>query len=106
MKCPRCDQGHDVKSRREEIKAGVKDYLGTMREISRLCRLMYDDGVSMTMLYLYAERGLMESQGWRMEARQQGQISVCVDLSHRGCRGRDQEVEGDPGRAATRRKEV
>ena len=72
VKCPRCDQGHDVNSRREEIKAGVKDYLGTMREISRLCRLMYDDGVSMTMLYLYAERGLMESQGWRMERDAKG----------------------------------
>jgi hypothetical protein len=67
VKCPRCSQGHDVKSRRDEIKAGVQDYLGTMREISKLCRLMYDDGVSMSMLYLYAERGLMESQGWRME---------------------------------------
>ena len=70
--CPRCAKSHTVADRREEIKAGVKDYLGTMREISRLCRLMYDDGVSMSMLYLYAERGLMESQGWRMEHDSKG----------------------------------
>ena len=70
--CRRCSQSHDVKDRREEMKAGVKDYLGTMKEISRLCRLMYDEGVSMSMLYLYAERGLMESQGWRMEHDTQG----------------------------------
>jgi len=67
MTCPRCKASHTVADRQEEIKAGVQDYLGTMREISKLCRLMYDDGVSMSMLYLYAERGLMESQGWRME---------------------------------------
>jgi hypothetical protein len=72
VKCRRCSQGHDVKDRREEMKAGVKDYLGTMREITRLCRLMYDDGVSMSMLYLYAEKGLMESQGWRMEHDSKG----------------------------------
>ena len=70
--CPRCAATHTVTDRREEIKAGVKDYLGTMREISRLCRLMYDDGVSMSMLYLYAERGLMDSQGWRMEHDSKG----------------------------------
>ena len=70
--CPRCEASCAVSSRQDEIKASVRDYLGTMKEISHLCRLMYDEGVSMSMLYQYASKGLMFSRGTRLECDSQG----------------------------------
>jgi len=70
--CKRCKQGHDVSDRREEIKAGVKNYLGTMKEISHLCRLTHDENVSMSMLYTYVANGLIHSHGTRIECDSAG----------------------------------
>lgn len=70
--CPKCDESYKISERQEEIKAGVKNYLGTMKEISHLCRLTHSENVSMSMLYTYVANGLIHPHGTRIECDSAG----------------------------------
>lgn len=65
--CPTCGTAHDVEGRRAELVAGVEDYLGTVKEISRLLRLTLGDDVSERMIRGMVDHGLVFRRGERTE---------------------------------------
>jgi hypothetical protein len=71
--CPRCREVHDVDERREDLRAGVDDYLGTAKEISHLCRATLGEDVSTNMIRYYARVGMIREHGQRRELTKDNQ---------------------------------
>ncbi|NUR80326.1 MAG: hypothetical protein HOP97_03975 [Terrabacter sp.] len=65
--CPRCTHGVVVADRRDQLAAGVENYLGTARELSRLLSLVLGEDANPRMLWAYAKHGLIQSHGVRVE---------------------------------------
>jgi hypothetical protein len=65
--CPRCKHETPIQERREELAIGVENYLGTVREVSRLLRGTLGDDVSERMIRSLADHGLIQSRGTRLE---------------------------------------
>jgi hypothetical protein len=65
--CPKCKHETPIQERRDQLAAGVEDYLGTVREISRLLRATLGDDVSERMIRSLADHGLIQTRGTRLE---------------------------------------
>lgn len=72
VRCSRCATVHDIDSRRDALADGVDEYLGTIKEISRLCRLTLGEDVSVSMIHYYARVGMIQSHGERIEPDKMG----------------------------------
>lgn len=70
--CRRCGSEHPIDERREELKAGVQEYLGTVRETSRLLRQTFGDDVSERTIRGLRDHGLLVARGHRVELDAQG----------------------------------
>lgn len=67
VRCRKCSTQHETEQRRETLMAGVNDYHGTAKEVSRLLRLIGGNDVSVKMIWSYAKHGLIHSVGTRTE---------------------------------------
>lgn len=73
--CPRCGITHDVAERRKVLMDGVDDYLGTVKEISRLLRNIAGADVSERRIREMAGHGLLTRMGTRREYDRAGNPS-------------------------------
>lgn len=70
--CTRCATEHPITQRRDELKAGVVEYLGTVRETSRLLRETFGDDVSERTIRGLRDHGLLVERGHRLELDSKG----------------------------------
>ena len=72
--CTRCATEHPIAERRDQLKAGVVEYLGTVRETSRLLRETFGDDVSERMIRGLRDHGLLAERGRRLEMDSKGRF--------------------------------
>lgn len=70
--CVRCAAEHPIVERRDQLKAGVVEYLGTVKETSRLLRETFGDDVSERTIRGLRDHGLLAERGRRLEMDSKG----------------------------------